>query len=145
MPYPDYLHLYGQCLRGYAELAREVGFFVVEEEYIGVNEEGVVKVWLNEDTSKTHLVGGRVSEGVMVRSIIDAVDQNSDSAMAPHLPNIKNYLYRNADSLTFSQANQQFTQYIQEKTQGEPGRLDCIDLVGGIDVIANRPRDDSYY
>ena len=62
----------------------------------------MVKIWLNEDISKTHLVGGRVNEGTMVRSIIDCVNQNSDSMMASHLPNIKTYLYRNTDNLTFS-------------------------------------------
>jgi hypothetical protein len=57
IPYPDFLHLYSQALRGFAELARHFGPFPVEEEYVGVNERGVAKVWANADFSSHHTVG----------------------------------------------------------------------------------------
>jgi hypothetical protein len=37
---------------------------------IGINELGKAKAWLNEDFSKTHPFGGRVTEENMVRSLI---------------------------------------------------------------------------
>ena len=39
------LHLYDQALNGFYELARVIGCFPVESDYIGINECGVVKVW----------------------------------------------------------------------------------------------------
>ena len=47
VPFPDNLHLYSQCLGGLRELASSVGCFEVMEECIGVNAQGVVKVWMN--------------------------------------------------------------------------------------------------
>ena len=61
MPFPDFLHIFAQSLRGFQDLARQVGFFAVEEEYIGINEKGVVKVWMNQNYAKNYFNGGKVS------------------------------------------------------------------------------------
>lgn len=47
MPYPDYLHLYDSCIKGYAQLARHVGYFIVDEGMVGINEQCVAKAWLS--------------------------------------------------------------------------------------------------
>jgi hypothetical protein len=62
VPFPDFLHIYFQCLKGFQELSKQVGCFSIEEEYIGVNEKGVVKVWMNQNYFKNYHVGGKVSE-----------------------------------------------------------------------------------
>ena len=54
IPYPDILHMYSQCFKGYAELFDAFGYFDVIEEMICVNKEGVVKVWINK-TLDRHL------------------------------------------------------------------------------------------
>ena len=38
-----------------------IGFFPVEEEYIGINDKGVVKVWMNQNYSKNYYIGTKVS------------------------------------------------------------------------------------
>lgn len=53
IPYPDSLHLLSQSLLGFHQLANEVGFFPIEQEYIGVNNDGVVKVWMNDHYEKS--------------------------------------------------------------------------------------------
>lgn len=35
-----------------------MGYFPVEEEYIGINNNGVVKVWMNEHFEKSTVAGG---------------------------------------------------------------------------------------
>jgi len=41
----------------------------------------------------------------MVKSIVDIVDKNSDPyQLKQNIPIIRNYLYRNADALKFSEA-----------------------------------------
>lgn len=37
IPYPDCLHLYEVCLKGFAQLARTAGCFLVDESMIGIN------------------------------------------------------------------------------------------------------------
>lgn len=145
IPYPDYLHLYSQALRGFNQLAKEVGCFAVEEEYVGINNRGTVKVWMNEQYDKSFIVGSKISEEAMVRGIIDLIDRNLDQAQLPsNVPSVRNYVYRNADTLRFDQAIGEFEQFVREFNRGEiPQKLDCIDRVGGILAIANRDRDSS--
>jgi hypothetical protein len=73
VPYPDYLHIYDACLRGFGQLAGSAGYFLVEEAMIGVNEQGVVKAWLNEDFSKSRPFGGPTTQQHMVRSLVDTI------------------------------------------------------------------------
>lgn len=103
IPFPDYLHLISQSLRGFQELAREVGYFPVEEEYIGINNNGVVKVWMNEHFEKSTVAGGsNITEQIMVRSLVDLLDRNIDQSQVQNgIPSVRNYLYRNTDSLKF--------------------------------------------
>lgn len=47
VPFPDVLHLYHAAVRGFALLFQKVGYFEVNEQMLGVNADGKVKVWLN--------------------------------------------------------------------------------------------------
>jgi hypothetical protein len=142
IPYPDFLHLYDSCLKGFAQLARCAGCFLVDEAMIGVNEGGRVKAWLNEDFSKSSPFCGKVLEENMVRSVIETIDRNIDSEqMPPEIPTVRNFLFKNADALNFDTAIWEFGEFVKSFNQGRiPAKLDCIDRVGGIYAIANRER-----
>lgn len=51
--FPEILHVYSQCLKGFAELYDAAEYFPINEEMIGINTDGVVKVWLNKDFGKS--------------------------------------------------------------------------------------------
>ncbi len=73
----------------------------MEEEYVGVNERGVVKVWLNADFSSHHVIG-KASQEDMVRSIVEIIERNLDQGQLPQrVPPVRNYLYRNNAKLQF--------------------------------------------
>lgn len=74
LPIPDAIHTFSQCLQGYGELASIFGCFRVHPEYIGVNEMGVVKVWAGSNWSQLGIIGDKISEQDMVKSIVDIID-----------------------------------------------------------------------
>ena len=47
VPFPDVIHLLDVCISGFGQLSEIVGYFPVDEEMIGINEVGQVRVWLN--------------------------------------------------------------------------------------------------
>ena len=55
VPYPSLLHLYDAAIHGFNQLSSVVGFFHIDEDQIGVNDIGQVKVWLNSafESSRT--------------------------------------------------------------------------------------------
>jgi len=81
----------------------------------------------------------------MVRSIIELVDRNVDQGQLPrNIPSVRNYLYRNVDTLRFEQAIAELNAYVHEYQGGVlANKLECIDRVGGIQAIANRNKDSS--
>lgn len=103
IPFPDYLHLYNQTLRGFHQLAKEIGYFSVEEELIGINSKGIVKVWMNEQFEKSFAFGGStLTEEMMVRSIIELIDKNLLQVQQPNnVPTVINFLYRSLQVLKF--------------------------------------------
>jgi hypothetical protein len=81
------LHLLDACLQGFAELAKAVGFFRVDEDQVGVNERGQVKVWLSTAFESSHLVGSRtVPQQEMLQDILALVFQAEDAESFP--PNV---------------------------------------------------------
>ena len=60
-----------------------------------------MKVWMNRDYSRSYIVGGRISEELMVKGIVDIIDTNCDLHRLEGRPTVRNYLYRNADMLRF--------------------------------------------
>ena len=70
LPYPDILHLYDASLQGFAQLADVVGFFRVDEDQIGVNDQGHVKVWLSPAFESSRVVTAQhVTEQAMLQDI----------------------------------------------------------------------------
>lgn len=61
-------------------------------------------MWLNRDFSKSYINGGKITEEQMVKGTIDILDKNCDPNISGNIPTIRNFLYRNADSLNFEQA-----------------------------------------
>lgn len=99
-----------------------------------------MKAWLNDDFSKSSPFCGKVAEENMVRSVIETVDRNVDSEQMPaDIPTVRNFLYKNTDSLNFDVAIWEFGEFVKRFNNGKlPSKLECIDKVGGIYAIANR-------
>lgn len=71
IPYPDVLHLYDVCINGFRQLSETVGFFSVDEDYIGVNEHGHVRVWLNTAFESSTVFGRKdLTEAQMVEGVL---------------------------------------------------------------------------
>ena len=87
VPYPDIIHLYSQTLRGFQDLSRHLGYFEVDEELVGVNRKGEVKVWCHRrfDEIKPEVkVGGKtLLQEEMVVQVIRMVDRNSNASVVP--------------------------------------------------------------
>lgn len=75
---------------------------------IGINDDGVVKVWLNEYLANSRPFG-KATEAQMVGSLIETIDRNIDpDQLPPSTPSVRNFLYRNSDALTFDVAIREF-------------------------------------
>lgn len=59
---------------------------------------------MNRDYSKSLIVGGKISEEQMVKSVINVIDASCDMYRSDGIPSVRNYLYRNTDVLKFSEA-----------------------------------------
>jgi len=59
IPYPDVLHLYDSTINGFQQLTQVVPYFRIDEDQIGINENGKVKVWLNPDFSTSRVIKGQ--------------------------------------------------------------------------------------
>jgi hypothetical protein len=53
--FPENLYLLSRMLSGFELLYRRVGVFAVTEHLVCINEEGVVKVWLNPNLACSSL------------------------------------------------------------------------------------------
>ena len=62
-----------------------------------------MKVWLSKYFANSSTIGNKITQEQMVKGIIDIIDKNSDPYVQ-NITNIKNYLYRNSDGLTFADA-----------------------------------------
>lgn len=110
IPYPDLLHLFDVCIRGFPQLAEVVGFFNVDEDQIGVNEKGQVKVWLNTAFENTEIQGNRnVAEAEMIADIFEIFSKTTDHQSYPqHVPNLLQFLGQPAGNSTFAEVQKQF-------------------------------------
>ena len=98
-----------------------------------------MKVWLNRQFEKNNIVGSKIGEEQMVKAIVDVLDGNCDNSELGNTPSVRNYLYRNADMLKFDQALRELQNYVITYSRGYiPQKMECVDRVGGIYVIANR-------
>lgn len=110
IPYPDLLHLFDVCIKGFPQLAEVVGFFNVDEDQIGVNEKGQVKVWLNTAFESTDIQGNKnVTEADMVADIFEIFSQTTDQQCYPeHVPNLLQFLGQPTGSTTFAEVQSKF-------------------------------------
>ena len=94
---------------------------------------------MNEDLASSRPFG-KASEAQMIANIIEAIDRNIDHNQLPSsTPTLRNFLYRNSDSLTFDIAIREFAEFVRNYNAGQvPIRLECIDEAGGVYAIANR-------
>lgn len=98
------MHLYSQAFQGFSLLYKQVGGFNITEEMIGVNNEGVVKVWLNSDfgTSLPDTFDTiQIREIDMLYKLVDMIELNTDHETIP--VKIKQYL-QNKNVITFDEA-----------------------------------------
>lgn len=100
IPYPDVFHLYKHCLDGYHQLTSHVGFFNIDEDQIGINEDGVVKVWLSSQYQNDRVFGSRVNEPQMVRELLSLLNAKTNHDSKGNVPNIAWYI-GNHDNITF--------------------------------------------
>lgn len=52
-------------LNGFHKLYKLIGYFKPNEDMIGIDSEGRVKVWLNSNFSKNYLFGPHYVEGII--------------------------------------------------------------------------------
>ncbi len=101
MNYGQGLYVLNESLVGFQELYNKVGSFVIDDNHIGFNETGNVKVWLHKNFAKNHLDKDSVilmstqnprnfdklmiekQEEDMVLDIWNAVFEHSDPASYP--------------------------------------------------------------
>ena len=80
IPFPDNMYVMMAALDGFSKMAARVGAFEVHENMVGINKQGEVKIWLNDDLSKNFPEMGwderyRVE---MAEKVIKMVDENTD-------------------------------------------------------------------
>lgn len=78
----------------------------------------------------------------MVASLLDTLDRSIDADdLPPNVPLVRDFLSRGRVPKTFDSLLLQFGDFVRVYNNAQvPIRLDCIDRVGGIAVIANREK-----
>ena len=90
LPLADGLYVMLEALEGYNYLYQHAGYFRIEEEQIGLDRTGRVKVWVNSDYSKNYpetdgMYGTqRKNEVHMVQQLIEMVFASIDKEEHPH-------------------------------------------------------------
>lgn len=112
IPYPDIFHLYRQCLNGYIQLTDNVSFFSIDEEQIGINDEGVVKVWLSNQYQHDRVLGTRIGESQMVRELLNILESKINQESRGRHQNLA-WFIGNHEKITFREARDKFNQYMK--------------------------------
>lgn len=55
IPYPDNLYMLMAAADAFDKIVEMIGYFDIQEDMIGVNSQGHIKVWINEDLSSVSL------------------------------------------------------------------------------------------
>lgn len=87
-----------------------------------------MKVWAGEQWAQIGVIGGKINEDDMVRSIVDCIEGSTDQSIMQRsgIP-IRSYLYRATDRLNFDRALFELKSYAQLVNHGTvPGRLDSL-------------------
>ena len=89
IPLADALYVMMEALEGYQHLYQHAGYFRVEEDQIGLDRTGRVKVWVNGDMSKNYPEGDglygshRKNEVHMVQQLIEMIFSSIDKEEHP--------------------------------------------------------------
>jgi hypothetical protein len=92
-----------------------VGYFNVDEDQIGINERGQVKVWLNTAFESNEIVGNRnVTESEMLQDILGFIYQTTDHDSYPeNIPNLLEYIGAPNKNSTFADVSNRFKSYVK--------------------------------
>lgn len=125
IPYPDVLHLYAQCFKGYAELYDAMGYFDIIEEMICINSGGVVKVWLSKNLDKymPPVSYHNGTEREMVLKVIRIVSQNTNQSTLPD--RISDWIIR-SDPYTFKDAYNSLEGFASRYNANIPEAMNCV-------------------
>ena len=128
IPYPDSLHLYDATIHGFEQLAAVAMPFRIDEDQIGVNGKGQVKVWCNTAFENSQILGQMCPEAVMVTDLVEVLLSNVDQSSAPPgLPSIHSHLNNPTPVTSFRQLEDRFVDYVRRFCHGEiPTALGCI-------------------
>jgi hypothetical protein len=124
IPLPENIYILNAALAGFQKLYSLIGYFRPNEDMIGIDSEGRVKIWLNSNFSKNYLFGphyveGRVDyeaslkvnlEEKMVREVINIVEQNTSYEYCK-LPRLSDYFEERKLKLTFNSAQREIAAY----------------------------------
>ena len=112
IPLPENLYILCSALLGFQKLHGLIGYFRPNEDMLGIDCEGRVKVWLNSDFSRNYLFGPHYYEGIveeqqctedkMVWEIVNMVEENTAYEHC-RVPRLAPFL-ANKSPLTFSSA-----------------------------------------
>lgn len=124
IPFPDVLHVYSQAFKGYQELVGVTGWFIVEEEMIGINEGDVVKVWMNGNFARSFGDGMRLkTEGEMVMTVVQAIQRNTQESVVAG--SLKEH-FKQGNPQTFSEALEMLEEWAKVNQMVIPERLECL-------------------
>lgn len=139
VPQREALYLLSEALRGYDDLYSKVGEFEVTDRMVGLNPQGQVRVWLNENfadnhppterpmlqvtAANTYKLTSEKEEERMLQSVVRLVEQKCEGGQLPE--EIK---YRLARKSTFVDAYHEIELYCQDRNLEIPDRLSCNSL-----------------
>lgn len=67
----------------------------MDEDQVGINEKGNVKVWLNNHYESSKINGMRVNESKMVNDLLQMLNENTNHETRGNYPNIAMYIGNN--------------------------------------------------
>lgn len=109
------------------------GYFIVNEDCIGINTQYIVKIWHNPNFASVKIFSTAFSEEEMIRSILVTIERCIDVATMPILePNFRCYIYKDYRELNFEILKRKLYEYAKEFNKGKiPMYLKFIELDGG--------------
>lgn len=136
----------GAALAGFQKLFNLIGYFWPNEDMVGIDVDGRVRVWLNSDYSKNYLYGPHYidphpednSEETMVKQVINLVERNT---VYPHenMYRFSEFIGEAKGKLSFTSAQKMIALYAKRLGVGIPKYF--VSLLG----VQSRMSDGSQY
>lgn len=140
LTFPETLYGLNESLKGFEDLHNKAGVFDIGSNMIGVNNNGEVKVWLNENFAENHPAFEKPvlqttltsmdsymtpsSESQMVRSVIDIIEDKCENGRFPN--DFRDRLHKN--SRTFDEAINVTENYIKSGGVFVPDRINMVGI-----------------